>query len=109
MLSRYEAADIGKFTEECEVAFAFDHTGEVVYAISLQIDDQHHGCCFAIPGEKTYSQDSVAKGIAELFTGLVNDGFIGHLNLTRKPTATLTGEPLKDLIQLAGAATGAIQ
>lgn len=109
MLSRYEAADVGKFTEECEIAFAFDHTGEIVYAVSLNIDGERHGCSFANPGEKAYTEDTVAKGIAQLYEGLVTDGYIGHFNLKRKPTATLTGEPLKDLIQLAGTAVGAIQ
>lgn len=108
MLSRYEAADIGRFTKECEIAFAYDHTGEIVYAVSLSIDGERHGCSFAKRGERAYTEDTVASGIAKLYEGLVNDGYIGHLNLKRKPTATLTGEPLKDLIQLAGAAVGAI-
>lgn len=108
MLSRYQAAEPATFTKECEIAFAFDHTGEVIYAVSLNIDGQLHGCSFGKPGERAYNEDTVAKGIAALYQGLLDDGFIGHHDLTLKPTATLTGEPLKDLIQLAGVATGAI-
>lgn len=106
MLTRFQAADPVKFAEECEIAFLVDHQGDVQYAISLVIDDQRHGAAFVVPGEGKYSEDRVAQGIAQLFTGLVDDGFIGHKALVHRSAVTLTGNPIGDLTQVAAAIHG---
>lgn len=106
MLTRYQAADPATFAEECEIAFCIDHQGDINYAISLVIDDQRHGAAFVVPGESKYSEDRVAEGIAELFRGLTQDGFIGHRHLNQRQTVTLTGNPFGDLTQVAAAIHG---
>lgn len=106
MISRYDAADIGKFVAACEYGYAFDPQGDIQYAVTIRIDNQLHGGAFVVPGEKTYSQDRIAEGISRLYQELVADGLIGHNPLTERAAVTLTGNPLGDLIQVGAALNG---
>ena len=103
MLSRYQAADPAVFAAHVESVAARDKDGDVQYACSVMIDGERHGAVWTIPGETTYSEARMAEGIVKLYEGLAQDGFIGHENLVRKPTVTLTGRPDQDLIQVAAA------
>lgn len=110
MLTREAAVDLTAFTNECEIAYAFDHTGEIVYAVSAAIgipgNFERHGASFGIPGQKTYDEQTVAQGILNLWTELARTGHIGRNTKAQEQGVTLTGEPLQDLIQLGSELMG---
>lgn len=111
MISREKAAHLESFAKECEIAYAFDHTGEISYAVRASVQEpcgkvEIHGAAFAVPGEKVYNEKTIAQGIVNLWSQLGEAGKIGPQRQTDGQAVTLTGEPLQDLIQLGAAIHG---
>lgn len=111
MISREKAANLTSFAQECEIAYAFDHTGEIHYGVRASVQDpcgkvEIHGAAFAVPGEKVYNEGTIAQGIVNLWSQLGAAGKIGPKPQTDGQAVTLTGEPLQDLIRLGAAIHG---
>lgn len=111
MISREKAANLESFAKECEIAYVFDHMGEINYGIRISVKEpcgkvEIHGAAFAVPGERIYNQGAIAQGIVNLWSQLGAAGKIGPKPQTDGEAVTLTGEPLQDLIQLGAAIHG---
>lgn len=111
ILDRYTAARIERFTDECEIAFAFGPTdGFIYYSVVVdiilpggQVAKEAGVSCFET---KLYSQDEVTRAIVALWEALVREGKIGDTGNPAQPLKggiTLTGNPLDDMLQVADA------
>lgn len=99
-ITRYQAADIARFTEAVEHGFIHDPDGDIQYAVTVMIDGNYYGAQFTVAGESKWSENRLAEGIMRLYAELVADGVIGHAPLRKVEAVTLTGRPLDDLVQV---------
>lgn len=110
-LTRYTAADISKFTEACTIVFAFGpQDGYIYYAVEADIElpsgqVQKHAAV-AHFHTKQYSQDEVGQVIVQLWTELVQAGFIGNTKLPERPlegAVSVLDNPINHVLQVADA------
>ncbi len=111
MLTRYTAADIRRFTDECIIVFAFGpQDGYIYYAIEVDIalpsgQAQKHAAVATFE-TKTYNQDDVSLVIVQLWKDLVQAGFIGNTKLPERPLegmVSVLDNPVNHVLQVADA------
>lgn len=112
ILTRESAANIDRFTQAVNMAFAFDPVhGFVWYGVDVELAESLSSAPTrqGIVGTfqtKAYSQEEMAQVIAQFWEQLVLDGLIGNTRRPEQPMAgmtTLTGNPMDDLIRVSHA------
>lgn len=109
MLSRYQAMNMDRFVGAVETAIAAvpetdpNEAGVIYIAHTVELEEGMEGAVVSY-GKTVYTREDHAQSLAEFWQSLLADGKIGAPDDHERFAAhAFTGNPINDVIQIAGA------